>query len=266
MELILTGMDSVLVIIAGHSPWRSSFGPLAFHAIRSTDGGIIWHDTTTLYGRGVPSWGGVTTIGDHIFISHADTRISLIHFSTDGGVSWDSSMSEGLPTGFPGRLISKGSLLFLALDNYALENSLFRSTGYGESWEPVWADSSGGYFEQLLVVGNTLFATMSDYGGGNLRAMISTDEGQTWSTRPYQPGRMWSHAEVLFRNASYSNGGPLVSTDLGLSWNQWNDGLPRDSTFFPPGEVYTMTRTALHTLYLIIHGCQKCGFDHCRNW
>ena len=194
------------------------------HVVRSTDGGLTWRDTTTLTGE-APLPTTVTT--GRVIIPHGGIRNSVFHFTTDGGVSWDSTKSNGLSDVYPSHVIANGSLLFLTTSGSPLDNKLLKSADYGENWTPVatgFTGLPGSWYLNLMQVGNTLLAMIQvDNSGGGSTAIISADDGQTWSMAPVLDQGHWTNGKALFGNIA---GGLGVIALNGASWKLWSEGLP----------------------------------------
>ena len=226
-EWTIAASDSPLYVTAAVNWVRPPLYPHC-HFARSTDGGVSWRDTSTFEGADYP---GVTVLpGGRIIMAHSGGRNSIIHFSTDGGVNWDSTASEGLPVGAGvSQLFSNGSFLILsAWIEGESDQFLYRSTDYGDSWVRINPGLAVSSYYDLLLVGNSLLATAYSSNGDSALAMVSADEGLTWEVSPNPPIRsdpsgIWTDGKSLFGR---SPGSAVVVAGIGEPWRSWGDGLP----------------------------------------
>ena len=131
-----------------------------------------------------------------------------------------------------------------------MSRSLFKSTNQAETWEAIGnpvtgtADYIAGDPKEPL----TLY--MSQVGVTPKASGIwkSTDEGNTW-TQIYKStkfGKNNSHSgivdpdngKILYWTAS--DKGILRSTDGGISWNDWSNGLPKEKLKYEYGFAHTL--------------------------
>ncbi len=233
------GKDSTLIAAIAYRP--SSRIPLNrhFHAVRSTDGGLTWRDANTFSGHAP---GSMIVTNGRIIVPHYGTVNSVIHFSTNAGISWDSTKNQGLgslPHVDPIDLLAKDTMLFLTIIGTSIENSLFKSTDYGETWTPINTGFVGTSYRKLLLVGDALFAAIEidSYSGGTA-AIVSTDNGTTWAVLrdlSLDPDPLWTDGKSLFGSIK---GAVAVSTNLREPGILWDEGLPKN----PDGSssVHTM--------------------------
>jgi hypothetical protein len=177
-----------------------------------------------------------------IVIPHYGTVNSVIHFSTNAGISWDSTKNQGLgslPKASPIDLIARDTMLFLTISGNSIENSLFKSTDYGETWTPINTGFVGTSYRKLLLVGDALFAVIEvdSYSGGTA-AIMSTDNGTTWEVLrnlSLDPDPLWTDGKSLFGSIK---GAVAVSTNRREPGILWDEGLPKN----PDGSssVHTM--------------------------
>ena len=175
------GKDSTLIAAIACRPFGRIPLNRHFHAVRSTDAGLTWRDVNTFSGYAP---GSMIVTNGRITIPHGDGVNSIIHFSTNAGISWDSTKNQGLgssPRVYPIDLLAKDTMLFLTIIGTSIENSLFKSTDYGETWTPINTGFVGTSYRKLLLVGDALFAVIEvdSYSGGTA-AIMSTDNGTTW--------------------------------------------------------------------------------------
>jgi hypothetical protein len=221
----ITGSDSLLFQTG------SSFGDFAIFApvyyARSTDGGLTWHDNATLQGGRDPH---LTVLpSGRVIIVHSGKRNSVVHFSTDGGVGWDSTASAGLPsTTVVEEFCTKGFLSIVsAPDNGTRNRSLYRTMDYGQSWELLSTGLSEATYRRVLFVGESIVA-ITQFGPDSSMAIVSTDDGLTWNIVP-EPSieqvdyDVQTDGKVLFGTNQSSR---VVVAGIGQAWRSWGEGLP----------------------------------------
>ena len=245
---------------------------------KSTDGGTSWVSTN----RGFTNCGinAMAVTGNLLF---AATNFEGVHLSEDYGDSW-VLLAPQLPVG--------SFATVSAQDNYVIagnKDSLFLSTDSGLSFESMLKDSVGG----SAISGSNFFEGGSgginrstDYGatwsqvstipaksfafpgnniiaGGRNVILSSSDNGASWT--PVKSGSFgWVIAIVVLDSGIFAattgsiNGdGILKSTDLGVTWNQSNNGLGS-------GYMNTLVKYG-DTLYTISNDIYY-STDYGRNW
>jgi hypothetical protein len=215
--------DSPLYVTAAYHEMTRL--PVHGHFARSTDGGLSWRDTTTFAHIDYPP---VTVLPNgRIIMAQSGYRNSIIHFSTNGGVSWDSTASAGLPV-YAGvyNLISNASFLILSAYGEGESNQfLYRSTDYGESWTQLNTGLSVNVYYNVLLLGNSLFAIAYSNSWTSPVGITSTDEGLTWTVAPNPTcgSEVWTDGKSLF---GHTDNVPVVVAGIGEPWRSWGDGLP----------------------------------------
>ena len=229
-EWTVAANDSPLYVTAGFYGMSRTI-PQHYHFARSTDGGLSWRDASTF--ANVVNPGHLTVLpSGRIIVATNAYRNSIIHFSTNGGVSWDSTASGGLPVwALVYNLISNGSFLILsAVGEGESSEFLYRSTDYGESWTQLHTGFSNNAYYNFLLVGNSLFAKTNSNSWNSPVGIVSTDEGLTWAVAPNPPrpsnGDIWTDGKSLF---GYSDSFAVVVAGIGEPWRSWGDGLPMAS-------------------------------------
>ena len=145
-------------------------------AVRSTDGGTTWQQLT------LPSEGGFFTAsgtGDTIIARMLDAQVQLT-LSTDHGATWSAiELAEGSPAV---ALAEYGNdLLYLR----TIGGGLKRSSDLGETWTSLTLpsiDTTIALFNSFDIYGDTLFVSLSEYTGVELRhhLFVSLDRGDRW--------------------------------------------------------------------------------------
>jgi len=208
--------------------------------VRTTDGGKTWQAVNS---RRVPA-GGWSTTGldvsccyavhwdpfdlDHMFISYTDIGLMV---SKDGGVSWDSATTKGVPPEW------------------------FNAT-YWVEFDPevkglVWAAMSGTHD----LPRPKMWRRGTDHWNGGI--VVSTDGGGTWSVSGDWRDNKAPITEILLDPASPAGErtlhacafgrGVLKSVDNGTTWTLKNKGIDRDDPF-----AWRLARADDGTLYLVV--------------
>jgi len=224
-EWTIAANDSPLYVTAEVPPMMPT-PPTHCHFARSTDGGLSWRDTST-FGHDVLS-GVMVLPSGRVIMAHTGYRPSIIDFSTNGGVSWDSKAGIGLPDGayaFNIHSIKSFLIMCAASDTSAF---LYKSTDNGESWVCLDTGLLANSYLDVLSVGNSILAKAYFYNGDYYVAIVSTDEGLTWTVNP-NPSigllKIWTDGKSLF--ASPENSAVEVA-GIGEPWRSWADGLPTE--------------------------------------
>jgi photosystem II stability/assembly factor-like uncharacterized protein len=148
-----------------------------------------------------------------------------INLTTDNGGTW-TLLNNGILYPNTSTLVRKGNRLFCGTwDGNPNHNYLYVSTNYGANWSVTTLAHLTTY--SLHVQGNSIFA------GTQTGVYISTDDGSTWShsisQSPKAVRSLTGAGNVLFASSekytAMLDSGAYYSTDGGLNWNQYNDGL-----------------------------------------
>lgn len=216
-----------LIISDGSSPWYS------------TDGGLSW-SPSALEGFGsFYNFPQLDLAGDKVF-AYADFHDFSAPFqrSNNGGAVFEQP--QALYDQFEANAYS---YVFDAGRIYALslENRIYRSIDAAHHWQILsdsvpfdaigqdWLPSSSHPF---LVAGNTIL--ILDYYGTTGKGLVSNNLGGTWQIVDYGSNSAYPWGQYGF-NTLKSVGNKLIaatqnaillSTDGGLSWTNWDDGLP----------------------------------------
>ena len=149
--------------------------------------------------------------GDDLF---AGTYPSGVQRSTDNGTTWSNLQG---PHWFVTTLVVKDNVIFAGTNN----GGLFRSTNRGDNWSQCfplpWA-----HIRSIAAGSNAVFAG-TDYGGGVFK---STNLGLQWTlsglANEYTEALMTLGHNVF---AGTVDRGVYLSTDDGLTWQDWNQGI-----------------------------------------
>lgn len=117
-----------------------------------------------------------------------------------------------------------------AIDNVIIigttKDSLFRSTDYGVSWQRVAISQTGQ--ARFFTASSTVVAMVTSMN----KMFKSEDKGITWTEvlAPFSTAH-WSSALISGQSiyAGFAEGGVMRSTDLGSSWSNAYNGLPRSA-------------------------------------
>jgi BNR/Asp-box repeat len=199
--------DPQVVYVANPSVWRTG------------DGGLTW----THVGKGA---GSVYTVAvdpadpNTVYVGNYHGR--GVHVSTDGGLTWQRR-HHGLPGG-------DGILTSITPDPSApgtlyvgtTGNGIFKTTNYGKPWKPFGSPGATGHAFDVAIDPadpDVMFAAMEDH------LFRTVDGGKTWTD--VLPQRVQT---VIFDPVNpanvYTAGGTVDrSTDGGLHWHEYNQGL-----------------------------------------
>jgi len=153
----------------------------------------------------------------------AGTAFGGLYLSADNGVTWksirDDSMYEDVTS-----MAVLGSQLIVGTDG----DGLFLTTDNGTSWLNTHNIHMEPNVKALAVMTNGM-QTPSLFVAGRFGFFYSSpDSGNTWTTlqtmEPYEMTSLIVYGSTLF--AGTYNAGVLLSTDMGVSWNEINTGLP----------------------------------------
>lgn len=207
---------------------------------KSTDGGQTWQDIT-------PPNLSISTI-ERVAVStfenntvYACTRADGVFKSTDGGATWESC-NEGL------RIYLIASIGFDALGRIiylgTYRDGIYRSIDNGATWQKISFNINASSCQGLTISPNN-----PDYGyvatvGGVYR---TTNMGMTWEYIPVGYSLYHGPGDILIDNHLESNiylcthhrhlSNPISqtgfyrSTDNGITWNFFNNGLPADDSY-----------------------------------
>jgi photosystem II stability/assembly factor-like uncharacterized protein len=178
----------------------------------STDFGEFWFSIKT---SGLTySWiqSVLTNSSGDIF---AGTLGGGIYFSSITGNSWEVR-SQGLNRAVIRKLLVEDELMFCA----AYGSGIFRSSNNGANWEKV-----NGSISSLNI--NTLFrhidgSLFTGTSGGTYR---STDNGETWVFSTSVSANTFASNTLGYIFAGQQGNGLYRSTDLGISWENINNGI-----------------------------------------
>jgi hypothetical protein len=205
-----------------------------------TDNGTSW----TAVDSGLPANIGVWSLAVRGSNLVAGTNGDGIFLSTNNGASWTAA---GLTNRTFGSLAVSDSNIFATVS----DGGVYRSTNNGVSWTAV---NSGGLpfdrFWRLAASGNNIFA------GGIWGVYRSSNNGATWnlvdSGLPANTS-VWAFA-VSGSNifAGTDSDGVFLSTDSGISWAGFYDGLPGWGVDgLAVGESYIFASVTAHAMHQI---------------
>jgi photosystem II stability/assembly factor-like uncharacterized protein len=166
----------------------------------------------------------LTISGKNIF---AGTEIGGIFRSTNNGTSWST-----INAGFTGSEVYSFAVSDTNIYAGAFWGGVFRSNNNGNSWS-----NSGLYYVLSLLKTDTyLYA-----GTGASQVYRSTDYGSSWL--PAESGLLQttynalavtpngSGGTNLFAGSYWDSSGVFLSTDNGVNWNQFNEGLTNKQVY-----------------------------------
>jgi hypothetical protein len=241
---------------------------------RTTDDGGNWSQTNGSVGSSQPfsfalrdsTWFATTP---ELYFTDA----IVLNKSTDLGINWDSCGI--LPYGME-VLANKVGLIFAGS---LFGDGLYRSMGDGIGWQVLDSDVFINNLEiaRWAVLNDSLVVALID-SGISPRLIVSTDFGITWSRgilidsgnnsvavsgrailmgtltgvhRSFDLGITWTlvsgfeDADIVTKDsiaiAASANGGIILSTDYGVRWQAFNDGLPSldiSALAIGSGEIY----------------------------
>jgi hypothetical protein len=171
--------------------------------LRSDDGGLTWKSKNKGFSANASDNYALTVHNGCLYIGGASTKI---YKSADYGETWTSVAASGIGKEAKIRALASFKDNLYAVSDYAT-NKIYKSTDNGETFSEVVPKSlfptSYGSYTNLLVVGNTLYASDANNG-----AIIYTSDGVNYSV--------------------VKNGGnivTLVSDDKYLYAGQLNNGV-----------------------------------------
>jgi hypothetical protein len=181
----------------------------------SFDGGNTWSQSSA----GInPPYGifSVSKSGNNLLCGSFGTFAgdsAILYLSTDNGISWTPRVTITWNSGFTA---------FAVKDSFVVASSPFEfyySTDYGVNYSPVFTPFGS---EDMLITNSSIVTAASD-GNSNIR--YSLDNGLSW-----QIGQDTLAAEDLKHSGDTVYAATLrgfyYSFDAGMSWNQYNAGLP----------------------------------------
>ena len=184
---------------------------------RSTDAGETWTNTS---------------LAPHLILSVLYTSRgvllagsdSTLFRSTDNGETWSSIPDLSQVNGV---VEAPNGTLFAGM----FGRGIARSTDQGLTWTALTLGINPEYIDRLAVdsTGRVL-ATAGQRG-----LISSSDNGQIWTTTLSVPESEWMLTVYVHPNGIFLAGGfhgLYKSTDLGLNWNQYNNGLMSTRPYF----------------------------------
>jgi photosystem II stability/assembly factor-like uncharacterized protein len=182
------------------------FAGILSNVFRSTDDGLNWAIVDSgLFNGSVLSF---SILNGNLYAGAYGGGVFL---SADSGVTWTAA-NNGLTDHSVTGLAVIGKILFACTDT----NGIFRSMDGGQNWAKVNTPTIPS--QMITFDGNLL--VLAD---GNL-LWLSTDTGSSWSIRS-QLLNDFSFAVVNRNVFAATEGGVLLSTDSGLTWNAMDSGL-----------------------------------------
>jgi hypothetical protein len=174
---------------------------------------------------------------DNMFF--AGTFLLGVYRSSDQGISW-TQVNTGMQA-FPSAqcFALKENNLFVGTS----DSGIYRSTNYGSNWQRVSNGLQNQNVYALAAIDTVLLASVP--GFTSFMVYRSTNNGVSWQLINYDQRPPISQFAVSGSNVFgvVYNAGVFISTDLGVTWNPVNDGLPQS----PPleclavGEDYIFT-------------------------
>ena len=173
----------------------------------SPDKGLTWKEVDS----GLIST-NVVTFAMHSEMILVSTLYDGLYSSSDNGVTWKKinfEENEIFAVCFLGDLLLVSSW----------DNVVYRSTDLGTSWKSSDIGINGDEVTNFALLGDKVFAA-TNYG-----LFQSLDSGKTW--QPSSLSRIYIHELVICNNYLVAGTfeGVYISTDLGLSWTENNEGL-----------------------------------------
>jgi photosystem II stability/assembly factor-like uncharacterized protein len=196
-----TKLDSIIFGGAHNGKvWRTlDYG----HNWVELDSGLIGNDYT-----------GITTLGSSIFVADINNGV---YRSDDYGISW-TLKNNGIPVTAVRSLITIGSNIYAGVIG-----GVYMSSDSGNTWISKSVGMTSGTVMALTARGTTLFVSTYD------KLFISTDTANTW----VQAGSTLTSNQIMdvavnnnYVFAATNNQGVFYSTDDGINWYQYNQGLP----------------------------------------
>jgi photosystem II stability/assembly factor-like uncharacterized protein len=244
---------SASLVASGNDGWLYVVSAGGFS--RSSDGGGSW--TTTAQSEIQEKFGIMKALAvddmGRVFTGTNDA----IWRSSDHGANWTELPGTGLPESFPDINVIEagGSGELLAASWGIVGGDLYGSGDGGSTWIKVYDGTMG---NDVVGVG---IAPSGDYfiaPSGENMILRSTDEGGSWMEITSHPDftQGWVSSFLFTPAAYYALAGSLGifrSTDGGMSWSSFNDGLPASTTtqravVASNGEVILGTKKGIYRL------------------
>ena len=137
--------------------------------------------------------------------------------SSDRGVTWRSSLNEGIPICMAS---DRAGRLYVGV----LDSGVYRSEDRGTSWKRTGLND--GYTRVVLPTSSGFVLAGVQYLGGIGGTFVSGDNGDSWSSTPLHDvvaAMTATPTGVVY--AAGANSGIYRSDDNGQSWRQYNNGL-----------------------------------------
>ena len=190
--------------------------PLIQECFRSTDYGLNWNKVV----NGHPTEYVNSLYASNTGIVYSACEGGPVYRSTDYGLNWNR-INTGLGN-LSAYSVTVNSLGYIYIGSSG--TGVYRSSDDGSSWQNT---NTGFQFTDVYI--NSLLTADSDVliaGIGNDGLYRSTDNGNNWT-------QVYTYQPVLYvgRNSINNNifacltNGVLKSTDNGLTWNYFNNGL-----------------------------------------
>jgi uncharacterized repeat protein (TIGR01451 family) len=176
----------------------------------------------------------IALLNGRLFMSFPN---NVVHYSDDLGQTWQKIQNVPLELGSLKLIQSGGQLLFKS------SQAIYRSLDRGLTWNPVKTLAANETFVSFQQTKQFLFAAFSQTGTSQLKYLISTDNGSTWTTSVHFPSQtryVFSDGGLLFcgesettmsgKTISYSIDNGLTWTNSGRFFNKLSEGLLFDGT------------------------------------
>ncbi|MDK9698542.1 MAG: T9SS type A sorting domain-containing protein [bacterium] len=197
---------------------------------RSTDHGATWN---TIHVNGVGYFTGLIKDTTGNYWASAAGGIFC------GGTSGTNWMNT---TSLVGNILVDDIVItrmgtILGISTFNNSYYILRSSDQGNSWQSSLIYAGGGRF--ALHPDGSIYLSTYNFS----RVYYSTDDGLTWQFRaaPLNSSSIAiNHEGAIFLGYSQRQHGIQVSTDQGVTWNPFNEGLPTEVYTDPFGNVRTL--------------------------
>mgnify|MGYP002784592878 FL=1 len=179
--------------------------------IRSVDDGLTWSLTNAPIGNSV----NITALVANSSTVFAATSRGILR-STDNGMNWSFS-SNGLPINADiSDIMVNGNTLYITISA-----GIYRSGDNGNTWQAINLGNNRRFPYSFAIIDTNYF------GATGLGSILRFSEsGTSWTEVTFQGLTIFSlgtRGRTLFAG---TDGGVLRSDDLGVTWNNFNSGLP----------------------------------------